>query len=181
MFSCCHVRWFMWGTWVWIRLTVHVSKLYSVWRFWKGRNGGNDSIALMKNTRVKSVHKLTAEQLCVHVDLWFVFLFVFSSTLLVQWKRCNLAIARYLPSASRSPQGPSHFSENSPHLAGTRRLPAVVQSEGSRDTQTCTLSHTYGWAHPQFYTNLNSHSVQTGTPCSLRYEPQNPRYIHLRH
>lgn len=79
----------------------------------------------------------------------------------------------------------SHFSKNSPHLVGTRQLPATVQSEGSADTRTCTVSrscwYTYGCTHPQLHTSLYSHSFEMGTPCSPGFEPQNPKWSHLRH
>lgn len=46
-------------------------------------------------------------------------------------------------------------------------------------THSHTHTHTYTSAHPQSKTNLHWQSVET--PCNLGFEPQNPRYIHLRH
>lgn len=117
---------------------------------------------------------------CIIWQLSLFFFFFKCACPVEKVQSCNSsAIWAYLP------QDLSHFSKNSPHLSGTRWLPAVVQSEGSRDTHIYTLSHSYSHtsacAHPDIRTNLYSHFVQTETPCSLWFKPQNPRYIHLRH
>lgn len=103
--------------------------------------------------------------------------------MLVQWKSCYLAIARYLSILTTRPVTLQQEFPSPLWYPLTSCCGAVRGQQ--KHTRTHTLAHLYSHtcvcAHPQLWTCRHSHFAEMGTPCRLGFTPQKPRYIHLRH